>query len=71
MKNLTKEEMRAKIQKASELIFEIEQELSIGSDLRQEGYRTRIKMGEFYNTIYDTPEDCIPYKNQEKSEEKA
>jgi hypothetical protein len=63
MKNLTKQEILAKIRQASELIFDIERELSIVSDLRREGYRARIKIGEFYNTIYDTPEDLIPYKN--------
>ena len=63
--------MRKKIQQASELIFDIEQELSIDSDLRREGYRARIKMGEFSNMIYHTPEDCIPYRNSEIPKEKS
>jgi hypothetical protein len=71
MKNLTKQEMRAKIQRASELIFEVEKELILDSDLRRNGLLARIKITEFYNQVYQTMEDDIPYRNKENFKEKA
>ena len=38
---------RAKLEQATKLIFEVENELNTNSNIRREGYRARIGVGEF------------------------
>jgi hypothetical protein len=62
MNDPTKHEMRARLQEAADIIFEVEKVLDINSDLRKFGYRARIEISEFQNQILWTKDEEIPYK---------
>jgi len=64
MINQTKQEMLAKLQEAGDIIFEIEKQFQLDSDLRKFGYRARIGVSDFYNQIWWAKDEEIPYKKE-------
>jgi len=64
MNDPTKHEMRARLQEAADIIFEIEKRLQLDSDLRKFGYRARIGVSEFQNQIFWTEDEKVPYKKE-------
>ncbi len=58
---MTAKEVKDKLARASELIFEIEREFPLGEFPRLHGYRARIELGKFEKEVRDllTVEEAV------------